>query len=163
MSTLTDKITAHFTPEQLAQVGGAELYLQQALARFNQDHPQLAVSTVTLTDSPIVPLPADWTEGFSRPYRIHYPVASAPVSVEPSTGSDGVTIDFALSDWTFSSGQYRLEITHGLESHNLITQFREGDIHVFPVVEIVTANKIRLTVSAKPDGRFAGTAAIERA
>jgi hypothetical protein len=79
-------------------------------------------------------------------------------------GADGVRLDFMVDDWVLGAGRYSLTLTHNLESLDVFARLREGSQIVNPdSVETPSLNTIQFFVPADPDGRFAGTALIERA
>jgi len=74
--------------------------------------------------------------------------------------TNGIIVSFALGDWSFSSGQYVLELTHGLESEDIGVELWENDTEQVEAerIQIFNTNKVKIYSPSNPDCRFAGKA-----
>lgn len=75
MSTIADKLTTLFSPEELALLGEGRIQsaIEQALNVISSDMPR-QVATVCEVNEGVVALPNDWSQGESTVLAIDYPV-----------------------------------------------------------------------------------------
>jgi hypothetical protein len=66
---------------------------------------------------------------------------------------------FVLGDWSLGVLGYQLDITHSLNTKNLVVEIRQGDNGLIELdrLDFLTQDTIRLYVSEDPDCRFEGT------
>jgi hypothetical protein len=78
--------------------------------------------------------------------------------------SETKKMSFVFGDWVLDSGNYRLTLTHNMNTTTPNVAILEG-VNVIQVnlIEVINANTLRLWVTGTPDLRFNGTASITKA
>lgn len=161
MGAITDSVNAALSAAEKLALGAVKIdgAVADALLRYSTDFPLERAELCAVDGDGVVTLPAEWVEGWSNVSALGYPVAG-PL---PDAQSDGVTINFTVADWVLDAGQYYLDLTHNLESPNVITQFWEGATQSsVSSISVVSSNRVRAFIPAIPDSRFAGRAYLER-
>jgi len=73
-------------------------------------------------------------------------------------------MSFILGDWVLDTGNYRLTLTHNMDTTTPNVSILEGaNVIQVNLIEVVDRNNLRLWVTGNPDLRFAGTASITKA
>jgi len=70
--------------------------------------------------------------------------------------------NFVVADWVLMAGYYTLDVSHNLDSEQLVVEIWENSTERVEVnrVQVINQNTVRLHVSYDPDCRFDGLVSI---